>query len=65
MNMDLGSSFAEEKVWKLDLKAKWDSAVNITKGIGMFALEIIMLDISFLPSTGFLYDSYLFNPLHR
>lgn len=55
--MDLGTSFAEEKVWELDLQANRDTAVNITKGIGMFALEIIMLDISFLPSTDFLYSS--------
>lgn len=59
MNMTVGSSFAEEKVWKLDLKAKRDTAVNITKGVGMFVFEIIMLDISFLPSTDFLYDSHL------
>lgn len=59
-NMDLGSSFVEEKAWKLALKAKWDTAVNITKDIAMFALGIITLDISFLPSTDFLYDSYLF-----
>lgn len=51
-------------MWKLVLKAKCDMAANITKSIGMFALEIIRLDISFLQQISFMIH-ISFNPLHR
>lgn len=52
--MDLGVFFCREK---FENKNKTQL---LTKGIGMFALEIITFNISFLPSTDFLYASYLF-----
>lgn len=45
-NHGLGCSVAEEKVWELDLKAKWNTGVNNT----IFVLEINVLSISLLPS---------------